>query len=94
MPRGIPRDQSVKRAILHRMRIIRGHFDQVIKMVEKDEYCIDVIHQSLAVQSALKKVDHLVLRNHMQTCVSNSIKNGNTDEAIDEIMKVMEKTNR
>lgn len=91
MPKGIPRDQSVQHTILHRMKIARGHLDRVIAMVEKGHYCIDVIHQSLAVQAALKSADELVLKNHMQTCVAEEIRKGNAEEVIDEVMKVMQK---
>ena len=65
---------NVKNKIIHRLKIAKGHLDKVIKMVDNDEYCIDVVHQSLAVQAALKKVDDLVLENHLKTCVADSIK--------------------
>ena len=64
---------------------------KVIKMIENGDYCIDVIHQSLAVQSALKKVDELILENHLKTCVADSIKKGESDEAIKEVMEVLKK---
>lgn len=91
MPKGTPRDQSTRHVLLHRLQIARGHLDKVISMVNDDSYCIDVIHQSLAVQSALKKIDQEILKNHMETCVASEIKKGNTKEVIDEVMKVMEK---
>ena len=91
MPKGIPRDQSVQHTILHRMKIARGHLDRVVKMVESGHYCIDVIHQSLAVQSALKSIDQLVLKNHMQTCVADAIRHGRKDEVIEEVMRIMDK---
>lgn len=91
MPRGIPREQTTKRSILHRLKIARGHLDRVVRMVEQEEYCIDVVHQSQAVQSALKKADEEVLRHHLQTCVEDSIKNGDSETAIEELMKVIEK---
>ena len=72
--------------------IVRGHLDRVIKMVKADNYCIDVIHQSQAIQSALKKTDQEILRNHMETCVAESITKGRTKEALDEVMKVIKKT--
>ena len=90
MPKGVPRDKSIEHTILTRMKIARGHLDRVISMVEAGHYCIDVIHQSLAVQAALKQVDELILKNHMQTCVAEEIRKGNADEVIDEIMKVMQ----
>lgn len=77
--------------ILHRLKIARGHLDKVIEMVEKNEYCINIVHQSIAVQSALKKIDELVLENHLKTCVSDSIKKGKSNEAIKEVMEVLKK---
>ncbi len=91
MPRGIPRDQSVTRQIIHRLKIARGHLDRVIKMVNNGEYCIDIVQQSIAVQAALKKSDQVILKNHMQTCMADSIKKGNDKEVIEEMIKVMEK---
>jgi DNA-binding FrmR family transcriptional regulator len=76
---------------LHRLKITRGHLDKVIDMVTKDAYCIDVVHQSIAVQSALKKIDELILENHLKTCVADSIKKGESDEAIKEVMEVLKK---
>lgn len=84
-------NSKIKEAVLHRLRIAHGHLGKIIKMVESDEYCIDVIHQSLAVQAALKSADQVILENHMRTCVANAIKAGNTNQVVSEVMKVMEK---
>jgi len=91
MPKGIPRHPSIKQSVLHRLKIARGHLDRVITMVDNDAYCIDVIGQSMAVQAALKSADEVVLKNHMETCVAQEIKKGNTKEVIAEVMKIMEK---
>jgi DNA-binding FrmR family transcriptional regulator len=91
MPRGIPRDRSTNRSILHRLKITKGHLDKVIKMVEDGEYCIDVVHQSIAVQSALKKIDQVILENHLKSCVVDSVNKGNSREFVDEVIKVLEK---
>jgi DNA-binding FrmR family transcriptional regulator len=82
---------NTKKRILHRYQIARGHLEKVISMLEKDAYCIDIVHQSLAVQAALKKADDEVLKNHLETCVSDSIKAGNSKEAIGEVMQVLKK---
>lgn len=84
-----PKDHQER--VLHRLKIARGHLDKVIKMVESHDYCIDVIHQSQAVQNALKEVDSLVLENHLNTCVVDSIKSGEANSSIEEIMKVFKK---
>ena len=73
------------------MKIARGHLNRVIKMMERGEYCVDVIHQSLAVQAALRSTDQEILKNHMVTCVADEIRKGNANEVIEEIMKVMKK---
>lgn len=77
--------------ILHRLQIARGHLDKVISMVEDGAYCIDIVHQSMAVQAALKKADEVVLENHLKTCVADSIRAGKTDEVIGEVMEVLQK---
>ncbi len=91
MPKGVPRDKSTKRKVLHRLKIARGHLDKVIRMVEKGDYCIDVIHQSLAVSSSLEEINKVILKDHLLTCVAHEIKKGNTKEVVDEVMKVMDK---
>ncbi len=87
-----PKDTQAR--VAHRLKIAREHLDWVIKMVEGDEYCIDVIHQSQAVQSALKEVDILILKNHMKKCVTDLYKKGQQDIAIEEILKVYQKSRR
>lgn len=83
------RPKDTQERILHRLKIAQGHLKKVIKMVEEGEYCIDVITQSKAVQSALKEVDSLTLENHLKTCVVDHIKEGKVDYSITEIMKVL-----
>ena len=82
------RPKDTQERILHRLKIAQGHLKKVIMMVESDEYCIDVIHQSQAVQSALREADALTLENHLKTCVVNHIKNGETKTTVEEIMKI------
>lgn len=82
---------KTKRKILHRLLIAKGHLEKVISMVEKDAYCIDIVHQSVAVQGALKKADEAVLENHLKTCVAASIKKGETNRVVNEVMEVLQK---
>ncbi len=82
---------STKDRIEHRLKISLGHLRKVVNMVETDEYCIDTLHQIQAVQEALKNAGNLILENHLKTCASDAIKKGQSSEAIDEIMKVLDK---
>lgn len=84
---------DTQKRILHRLRIARGHLGKVISMVEKGDYCIDVLHQSQAVQKALSETDGVILENHLKTCVVEQIKNGKPEKTVDEIMRVFKKKN-
>lgn len=77
---------STQQRALHRMKIVRGHVDTVLKMIEDGKYCIDIINQSRAVQNALKEVDYLLLENHLQTCVVNLVNKGKAKQSVEEIM--------
>ncbi len=83
------RPKDTQERIIHRLKIAKGHLDKVIKMAENQEYCIDIIHQSQAVQGALREADSVILENHLQTCALDAIKNGRGEEAIKEIMNVL-----
>lgn len=85
--------KSERQRVLHRLKIAKGHLEKVISMVEKDEYCIDIIHQSQAVQSALQKADYVLLENHLSSCVVDHMRNGEIKKSIDEVMLVVKKAN-
>lgn len=79
-----------KQQIIVRIKRIEGHIKKVREMVESDEYCIHVITQSLAVQSALRAVDQIILRKHLETCVKDAmVTNKNANLKIDEVMKTI-----
>jgi len=85
----LPKD--TKERILHRLKIAQGHLKKVMQMVDDGAYCIDVLHQSQAVQKAIKETDNLILENHLKCCVTEAISKGNNEEAIEEVMQVFRK---
>lgn len=60
--------------ISNRMNYLIGHLKANLKMMEEDQYCVDIIHQNQAVISALKKVNELILKNHLDTCVTTAVR--------------------
>lgn len=82
------RPKDTKERIYHRLKISRGHLEKVIKMVEGGEYCINVMHQINAVENGLKETGNLVMENHLKTCVTDAIRNGNQEETVKEVMSV------
>jgi CsoR family transcriptional regulator, copper-sensing transcriptional repressor len=59
---------------LKRLKIVEGHLHGVIRMMEEDAYCIDIIRQIQAVQAALNKVSSGILENHLGSCVTTAIR--------------------
>lgn len=71
---------------LRRLKTVEGHLRGVIRMVEQDEYCIDVIRQIQAVESALNKVSTQILENHLNSCVTTAIQ-GNSAKERERVLK-------
>jgi DNA-binding FrmR family transcriptional regulator len=86
-----------KKQILNRISYLSGHLEGIKKMVEKDKYCIDVLWQSEAVIAALKKMNELILENHLNTCVTEAIKGKNEKDRkkkIRELLEVFKNSNK
>lgn len=77
------------RSVLNRLKTSRGHLDGIIRMVEEDAYCPDVMKQLSAVQGSLERASRIVLRNHLETCVAAAMAAGRTDEIVDELMEAL-----
>jgi len=78
---------------LDRLKTIEGHIKGIEKMVESEQYCIDVIRQIQAVQSALNKVNAMILDNHLNSCLITAVRGDDPDErerVLKEIAEVYE----
>jgi DNA-binding FrmR family transcriptional regulator len=79
--------------VLKRLRIVEGHLKGVIRMVEEDAYCIDVIRQIQAVEAALNKVSAQILEGHLNSCVITAVKGEDPVErqrVLQEVLEVFE----
>ncbi len=76
-------------AVLNRLKTARGHLEAVIRMVEDDTYCPEIMKQLSAVQGSLERASRLVLRNHLETCVAAAMQAGRTAEIVDELMEAL-----
>lgn len=82
---------------VRRLKTIEGHLRGVIRMLEDDAYCIDVIRQIQAVEAALNKVSGLILDQHLNSCVITAIKGEDPKErqrVLKEILEVFETENK
>jgi len=88
--------QEIKKRANHRSRIIDGQIKALTKAIDNEEYCIDILTQSLAIQKSLRSLNKLVLENHMKTHVKEGMSNGsekNKKDLIEEMLKLYELTN-
>jgi DNA-binding FrmR family transcriptional regulator len=83
--------------ILRRARVAAGHLDGVAKMIEREEYCIDVIRQIQAVQASLNRLSAKILDNHLNSCVTTAVRGNDPDareKVLGEISEVFQAANR
>ena len=81
--------EHYRQSLVNRLRSARGHLDAVLRMVDEDAYCPDVMKQLSAVQGQLERASRLVLRNHLETCVAAAMVAGRTDEIVEELMEAL-----
>lgn len=83
-----------KEAIIKRLNRIEGQVKGIQKMIEDERYCVDILVQISAIRSAINRVGNIILENHIKGCVSNSIKEGETQESEELISELMETINK
>ena len=88
-PRRVARTPERKADALNRLRSIRGHVDAVIRMIESDAYCLDVIKQIAALRAALDRVGRMELRKHFETCFAQAIRAGDDRNAVEELFEAL-----
>ena len=65
---------------LHRLKNVEGHIRGIQRMIDEDQYCIDVIRQINAAQAALNKVSTIILEEHLNSCVITAIRGDDPNE--------------
>ena len=90
-------DPTTRENATHRLKSIAGHVNGIVRMLEEDRYCIDVIKQIQATQTALERVSEQILAAHLRTCVTTAILGEDITErerVLNEIMEVFRHTRR
>ncbi len=87
---------DIKRRALHRSKILQGQLKGIEKMIENEDYCMDIITQSLAIQKSLSSLNKLILENHLKTHIKEDFSSGSDkrrQHAIQELLDLYELTN-
>ena len=84
------KDSKEYKCLVSRLRRIEGQVRGVCKMVEDDRYCVDILTQVSALQSALNAFNKELLAQHIKSCVVDDIRAGH-DEVVDELVATLQK---
>lgn len=84
--------EDIKKRALHRTSILEGQLRGVARMIENEDYCMDIITQSRAIQRSLESLNRLLLENHLRTHVTHMFENGGDEQeqAVGELLKAFD----
>ncbi|PPH30587.1 metal-sensitive transcriptional regulator [Rathayibacter sp. AY1F9] len=87
--------EDVKKRSLHRARILGGQMRGLERMIENEDYCVDIVTQSLAIQKSLGSLNKLIVENHLRTHITAMFEEGGDarEAAIAELVKIFELSN-
>ena len=72
--------EDLKKRALHRARILEGQMRGLERMIEGEEYCVDILTQSLAIQKSLRSLNKLLVENHLRTHVAEMFAAGGDEQ--------------
>ena len=87
-------DEDTKTQSLRRLKLAKGQLEGVERMIENEKYCIDIINQLSAVRNALEKVSLILMKQHISTCLVDSVRGGDEErqeKKLDELMETVYK---
>ena len=76
--------------IARRLKRIEGQVRGLVRMLDEDRYCIDILHQIQAVKAALTKAETELLRDHARECVDDALRSGSVRERREKIVELVE----
>ncbi len=78
--------------LVRRLAKVEGQARGIARMIERDEYCVDILQQTAALRAAVDAVSVLVLEDHVQGCVRTAAERGEADKYVDEVIDVVRRT--
>jgi DNA-binding FrmR family transcriptional regulator len=81
-----------KAQLVRRLSRIEGQVRGIARMIEREEYCVDILQQTAALRAAIDAVSILVLEDHVQGCVRTAAERGEADQYVDEVIDVVRRT--
>jgi DNA-binding FrmR family transcriptional regulator len=82
--------QANRADVLKRLNYIDGHLAGIRRMVEEDQYCVDILKQTYAVRRAIEKMEALLLDGHLHGCVVEGVRDGREEQVVGELLELYE----
>ncbi len=86
--------QTTREQALKRLSYIEGHLSGVRRMIDEEQYCVDILKQTYAVRRAIEKMEALLLDGHLHTCVVEGVRDGREEQVIGEMLELYELANK
>ncbi len=80
--------KDIKKRAIHRLKILEGQVRGIQKMVEDEEYCVDILCQTSAIKKAFSSIEDLILENHLATHIIEQIKMGKIAQPVKEVLTI------
>jgi DNA-binding FrmR family transcriptional regulator len=87
-------DERIQEQTARRLSIIEGQLRGLRKMIDEKKYCIDVLTQISAIHEALRGVGKLVVRHHLETCVTEGLQGDDREQHYEELMDLIYKLSK
>ena len=81
-----------KAQLVRRLARIEGQVRGIARMIEREEYCVDILQQTAALRAAVDSLAILVLEDHVRGCVRTAAERGESDAYVDEVIDVVRRT--
>jgi len=81
-----------KSQLVRRLSRIEGQVRGIARMIEREEYCVDILQQTAALRAAVDAMSILILEDHVQGCVRSAAERGEADRYVDEVIDVVRRT--
>ncbi len=81
-----------KKNLETRLNRVAGQINGIRRMIDEDRYCVDILTQTAAITAAIRTIEGIIMKNHLNTCVADAMRSQDVDEQrekVDEVMTVI-----
>jgi len=81
-----------KKNLETRLNRVAGQINGIRRMIEEDRYCVDILTQTAAITAAIRTIEGIIMKNHLNTCVADAMRSQDVEEQrekVDEVMTVI-----